>query len=162
MPAEVVLFRKRCRRGGRAERRPRSREGLPQGAKIRLSCLSRRTMRPCSPTRHPAALLATCAADVTPAGFRDGAAIALLYATGLRRTEAVSLRLADYSTGAIAVLGKGNRERTVFACAGARRTVDAWTAVRRPTPRKRKSCAGVTASCVRSGSELFRSDGHSR
>ena len=81
-------------------------------------------------------LFATCAADVTPAGFRDGAAIALLYATGLRRTEAVSLRLADddRNTGAIIVVGKGNRERTVFACAGARRAVDAWTAVRGPAP----------------------------
>ena len=81
-------------------------------------------------------LFATCAADATSAGFRDGAAIALLYAAGLRRTEAVSLRLADYdrSAGAIVVLGKGNRERTVFACAGARRAVAAWIAVRGSAP----------------------------
>ena len=90
-------------------------------------------MRPCSPTWHPAAFLATCAADLTPDSFRDGAALASLYAAGLRRTKAVSLRLADYGAGAIIVLGKGSRERTAFT-AGARRAVDAWIAVRGPTP----------------------------
>ncbi len=38
----------------------------------------------------------------------------------LRRTDAVSLRLSDYGTGAVVVLSKESRERTVFACAGAR------------------------------------------
>ena len=46
-------------------------------------------------------------------------------------SEAVSLRLADYGTAAIIVLGKGSRERTVFT-AGARRAVAAG--VRGPAP----------------------------
>ena len=83
-------------------------------------------------------LFAACAADPTPAGFRDGAAFALLYGAGLRRAEAVALRIGDYdrSTGALRVIGKGNRQRTAFAAGDARRAVDAWIAVRghRPGP----------------------------
>lgn len=40
-------------------------------------------------------LFATCAADAAPASFRNGAAIALLYATGLRRTFVSDLLKTD-------------------------------------------------------------------
>ncbi len=58
-------------------------------------------------------LFAACAADPTPAGSRDGAAVAL--------------RIGDYdrSTGALRVIGKGNRQRTAFAAGDARRAIDA-------------------------------------
>ena len=58
-----------------------------------------------------AALLDACANDDSAAGRRDAAAIALLYAGGLRRAELAGLDLADYEpgTGALVVRGgKGN------------------------------------------------------
>lgn len=42
------------------------------------------------------ALLEACAADTTPAGARDAAIIAVMYATGIRRSSVVKLDLADY------------------------------------------------------------------
>ena len=58
----------------------------------------------------------------TPVGIRDRAILELLYAAGLRVSEACSLELSgiDLSQGQVTVLGKGSKERTVpvhrFAC----------------------------------------------
>jgi integrase/recombinase XerD len=63
-------------------------------------------------------LLAVCADDQTPAGVRDAALIGLLYATGLRRSEAVALDRGDYTRASGALLvrkGKGKKARTVYA-----------------------------------------------
>lgn len=51
----------------------------------------------------------------TPEGLRDTAMLTLLYATGLRVSELVGLRLhaLDPENGTIRVRGKGNRERIV-------------------------------------------------
>jgi len=51
----------------------------------------------------------------TAMGLRDRAMLELLYATGLRVTELVSLRLSmlDLQAGVIRVTGKGNKERLV-------------------------------------------------
>ncbi len=57
------------------------------------------------------ALFESCA-DGTKAGIRDAALLAILYAGGLRRSEAVGLDLSDYQpeTGALTVRGgKGER-----------------------------------------------------
>lgn len=64
------------------------------------------------------ALLDTC--EDTPAGRRDAALIALMYTTGLRRSEAVGLNRADYeaATGELRVRGKGNKERLVHVVNG--------------------------------------------
>jgi len=53
--------------------------------------------------------------DEDPIQLRDKAMLELLYATGLRVTELVSLRLSDMSLqqGVIRVTGKGNKERLV-------------------------------------------------
>ena len=77
------------------------------------------------------ALFSVCA-DGTPAGARDAAAFALLFGCGLRRAEAVAVEIADHDvdTGAIRVIGKGNRERIVYATGGARAALDAWLAHR--------------------------------
>jgi integrase/recombinase XerC len=47
------------------------------------------------------------------AGTRDKLIIELLYATGIRRSELIGLKISDVSTasGTIKVLGKGNKER---------------------------------------------------
>lgn len=67
------------------------------------------------------ALMSSCSADVTPAGVRDAALIALLSRGGLRRSEVVALTLMDYvsDTGALTVrAGKGRVERTTYLDGG--------------------------------------------
>ncbi len=52
----------------------------------------------------------------TPLGKRDRALLEFLYASGVRIAECVALEVADIrvSTGAVRVIGKGNRERIVL------------------------------------------------
>jgi site-specific recombinase XerD len=72
-----------------------------------------------------------------PAGApRNAALLGLLYGCGLRRAEVVGLDLADCdsATGALRVLGKGNKQRVVFAPAGTRQALAAWLAVRGTEP----------------------------
>ncbi len=73
------------------------------------------------------ALFRSCA-DGTPGGARDAAAFGLMFGCGLRRSEAAAVRLEDLDpgTGAVRVIGKGNRERTVYAPRGARAALGAW------------------------------------
>lgn len=77
------------------------------------------------------ALFAACA-DSTPAGARDAAAFSLMFGAGLRRAEAAAVQVADYDaeTGALRVLGKGNKERTCYLANGGKSAVDGWLAVR--------------------------------
>ena len=78
-----------------------------------------------------AALFRACA-DGTPGGARHAAAFGLMFGCGLRRSETVAVRLEDLDpeTGAIRVIGKDNRERTVYAPQGAQAAIDAWLDVR--------------------------------
>lgn len=77
-------------------------------------------------------LLRSCQEDTSAAGVRDAAIIALCYACGLRRAEVVALDLdaLDPETGALKVLGKGNRERTVYLTNGGLDAVLDWVAER--------------------------------
>ncbi len=74
-------------------------------------------------------------ARMTPLPWESGA-FSLLYGVGPRRTEAVALQLEDYgrNNGELAVRGKGNRRRSVFASNGAKRAIDAWVHVGAPRP----------------------------
>ena len=80
------------------------------------------------------ALFAACA-DGTPAGARDAAAFALMFGMGMRRAEVAGARLADYEadSGALRVIGKGDKERMVYATEGGK-ALDAWLAVRGTAP----------------------------
>lgn len=80
------------------------------------------------------ALFAGCDPHIA-GGARDAALLALLYGAGLRRAEAAALDIAHVDpSGAIRVLGKGNRERLVHATGGALRALERWLAVRGAEP----------------------------
>jgi integrase/recombinase XerD len=75
------------------------------------------------------------APDTTrPEGLRDRALLELLYACGLRASEALGLRVEDvnFSAGYVVVTGKGNRQRLVPAGAQALDWVRRYCATVRP------------------------------
>lgn len=79
------------------------------------------------------ALFAACGRDKTPAGRRDAALLAVLYGSGLRRSEAVALDVADYDAeqGSLLVrAGKGNKQRICYAASGQGEMVEAWLQAR--------------------------------
>jgi site-specific recombinase XerD len=78
------------------------------------------------------ALMHVCAQDKSPAGVRDAAIIALMYACGLRRAEVAGLNTGDYSPAeeAIRVRGKGGKERLVYVHNGAAEALNEWMTLR--------------------------------
>jgi site-specific recombinase XerD len=84
-----------------------------------------------------AKLFHTCAEDLGPMGRRDAALLAILYGTGLRRTEAVNLDSQDYDpiTGALVIrAGKGNKDRQLFTGHSAAQAVCEWLVIRGHAP----------------------------
>jgi integrase/recombinase XerD len=69
-----------------------------------------------------------------PSGLRDRAMLELLYATGIRVTELIQLRLSnlDMNLGVVRVTGKGNKQRLVPVHATALEAVSRYTAIGRP------------------------------
>lgn len=65
-------------------------------------------------------------------GIRDAAIIGILVTCGLRRVELASIDMKDYTinTGAIKVMGKGHKERIVYARNDAKKLLDKWIDVR--------------------------------
>ncbi|MBI2163829.1 MAG: tyrosine recombinase XerD [candidate division NC10 bacterium] len=76
----------------------------------------------------------------TPQGFRDRAMLELLYASGLRVSELVGLRLADLNlaVGIVRVLGKGDKERLVPLGDAAAENLRAYLTHGRPRMEKRR------------------------
>lgn len=70
----------------------------------------------------------------TPSGVRDKALIELIYATGLRVSEVVSLNVADVdlSDGTVRCVGKGNKERLLPIYDRALAVVDEYALKARP------------------------------
>lgn len=82
-----------------------------------------------------AALLQVCANDPTPRGRRDQAIIAVLYSTGVRRSELSEFDVEDYRAGGrtrtLTVRhGKGNVARIAYVVDGAIEALERWIAVR--------------------------------
>ncbi len=83
------------------------------------------------------ALLKICQKDKGPGGTRDFALIAVMYSTGLRRSELVALDLAhyDFSEKSLNVKsGKGGKERLVFLEDGAAEALNSWLVIRKDEP----------------------------
>ena len=83
------------------------------------------------------ALFAACKADKTPMGARDAALLAVLYGSGLRRSEAVALDVSDYDleSGSLTVrAGKGNKARLCYTASGQAEFLEAWLRKRGPLP----------------------------
>jgi integrase/recombinase XerD len=109
------------------------------------------------------ALLAAPGGD-TPLGLRDTALLELLYATGVRISEAVQLdlddvwqavRASDGHTPTVRVLGKGSKERVVPLGSYARSAIDRYLVRARPVLAARGS--GTPALLVNSrGGRLSR------
>jgi integrase/recombinase XerC len=74
------------------------------------------------------------AAESGPSGQRDHALVELIYATGMRVSEAVGLNVSDVDLAErfVRVLGKGNKERTVPFGLPAALALDKWIALGRP------------------------------
>ena len=85
------------------------------------------------------ALIEACMKDKSPAGIRDAAIIALAWSTGLRRDEISRIELADLTNKQedsldIAILGKGEKVRTVYVNDGALAALMDWIDRRGPEP----------------------------
>jgi site-specific recombinase XerD len=82
------------------------------------------------------ALYNICAEDSTPFGVRDAAILTVLVGGGLRRFECAGLDLSDYDpkAGSVKVIGKGNKERTVYLAAGSEAPMAAWLELRGMEP----------------------------
>ena len=74
------------------------------------------------------ALMDACASDSGPAGVRDAAIIGLMIAGGLRRAEVVALDVDHYDpeSGELRVVGKGNKQRTVYCDNGCADALADW------------------------------------
>lgn len=78
-------------------------------------------------------IAAVCTEDLSPAGPRDAAMIALSTAGGLRRSEIINLDVKDYDaeTGALTIRrGKGRKPRICYATNGAADALADWLQVR--------------------------------
>ncbi len=99
------------------------------------------------------------APDVTtPRGLRDRALIEVLYATGLRVSELVGLRLTDVriDQGYVQCLGKGRKERIVPLGDEAASWVRRYVADSRPTLARRRESPWLFVN-ARGGAKLTRS-----
>lgn len=81
-----------------------------------------------------AALMRACANDKSLSGARDAALLALAIKTGARREELANIDTDNMTkTGdcyTIRVIGKGNKERTLYADNGACKALNDWMAIR--------------------------------
>jgi integrase/recombinase XerD len=84
----------------------------------------------------------------TPEGIRDKAMLTLMYASGLRASEVVALRLenVDANAGFLRVLGKGGKERVVPVADAALDALKVYLDAVRPRYMKRKATSALFLS----------------
>lgn len=77
-------------------------------------------------------LFKSCNVDHTVATIRDAAMLAVLYGTGLRRSELVRLDIGDFDSesGVLTIQGKGKQMRAAYIVEEARPVLDRWMRVR--------------------------------
>lgn len=77
-------------------------------------------------------LFAVCEGNSSPAGIRDAALVAVLYCTGMRRNEFISLNVTDYAPKqeAFTIRGKGNKVRLAFLTEDAQIRLEKWLKLR--------------------------------
>ena len=75
-------------------------------------------------------LFRVCAQDESVMGVRDSAILAVLYSTGLRRSELLALDVADCNNGTLTVRGKGQKIRLAYVVGEARTMLERWIEVR--------------------------------
>ena len=117
------------------------REGLaPTDAAAALASARADQRLPRVVDQDEAAALLECARSRAsaddPVSVRDWAILELIYATGIRVSEACSLTTSSIDPAALTVrvLGKGDKERTVPFGVPARDALDQWTVRARPSP----------------------------
>ena len=93
----------------------------------------------------------------TPRGLRDKALIELLYATGLRVTELLSLRAGDINldAGYLTCIGKGDKQRIVPLGQTAADWVRRYLTEARPALLKTRKCAWLFVN-AKGGTQLSR------
>ena len=87
-----------------------------------------------------AALLSQSARDSSPEGVRDNGMLQLLWSTGMRVSELVTLNLddLDLSSGYVRCVGKNNRERIVPVTLEAQRALEEYLEAGRPALIRRR------------------------
>ncbi len=118
-------------------------EAWRQGLIDHEQLLRIREVKPATGTRLPPGrnlrrslireLMDVCAADPRPQGVRDAAIIALLYGTGMRKSESVDINLdqVDFQARSLQVVGKGNHQLVKYAPPWAFERLQAWLDLRR-------------------------------
>jgi integrase/recombinase XerD len=88
------------------------------------------------------------APDRSPEGVRDRAMLLLMYASGLRATEVVTLRMenVDRHAGFLRVLGKGSKERVVPVAERALEELSEYLSVVRPAFLKKRVVSALFLS----------------
>ncbi|THV33426.1 tyrosine-type recombinase/integrase [Glycomyces buryatensis] len=107
------------------------------------------------------AALYACDMDSSPAGARDAAVLAALYSTGCRRSEIASMRLVDYdkTERSIRIVGKGNKERSVYLTEAAQERLERWMGVRGNGPGALFCPINKAGRLRKSGTQLSRMTG---
>ncbi|KAA0946108.1 MULTISPECIES: tyrosine-type recombinase/integrase [unclassified Pseudomonas] len=103
-------------------------------------------------------LMDVCAADPRPQGLRDAAVIAILYGSGMRKSESVNLDLAqiNFDERSLRVTGKGNKELIKYAPAWAFAKLEAWLAFRRAQLGEGQEDDAFLFNRIRRGSHITR------
>ena len=103
-------------------------------------------------------LMEACAADPRPQGLRDAAVIAVLYGTGMRKSESVNIELAqvNFTERSLRVIGKGNKELIKYAPGWAFDRLNAWLEFRRSQLPPDQEDDGFLFNRIRRGAHITR------